>query len=288
MRRSATRSAICAKNQPGRPRRSARAAARPVPLPRCALSPPRREHSDSAMSRRESRTSAARHRLPGHVPARRRRSRRRAAAARCALAAVAGQRASSVSRTRLAGVRILRRHDTAADVAERRDDGVADRDAAADPLVLLVLARRRRSRRASGSGGRRPARQRPPPAAAARARRARSCDAAAAADAAIDGAALRPEQRQRLAGELGHRLLPRAATRRDGCGDAVERRLDRLAGLDDALDALAAGQLERQLRASPRPTPAESASAADSACRSRAGRRRRAARSGGRPRRRCA
>src|SRR2546429_610170 len=59
-------------------------------------------------------------------------------------------------------------------------------------------------------------------------------DPAAAIRAAVDGAALRPEQRQREAGEPGERVLPRADNSPRGVRLAVERRLDRVTQRDRA------------------------------------------------------
>src|SRR5581483_10860690 len=136
----------------------------------------------------------------------------------------------------LARVGIPGRDRAAADVALRLHDRLPHRDLAPDPLVLLVrtdavdLEQHAEAPPVDGPGlaglfahaleGR--ARDERGPAAEQR--------------AAVDRAALGPEQRQRLAGEGRQRLLPRP---RDGARRVrlvVEDRLDRLAGLDDTLD----------------------------------------------------
>ena len=97
-----------------------------------------------------------------------------------------------------------------ADVADGRDDCVADLHATADPLVLFV--------RLDAVD----LEQHPEAAAVHRARNAgllaeplergaRDDGHRASADPAIDSAGFRPEERERLAGVRGQRLLPRAA-----------------------------------------------------------------------------
>src|SRR5581483_4425101 len=125
------------------------------------------------------------------------------------------------------------RYDAPADVAERCDDGFADADVAADPLVLLVLtdAVDLEEHPELASVGRvRLACRDPEPL-----ERGAGDDRrpAAAVRATVDGALLRPQQHQRLAGELRDRLLPRPADAPGRMRDAVERRLDALAGLHD-------------------------------------------------------
>jgi hypothetical protein len=67
----------------------------------------------------------------------------------------------------------------------------------------------------------------------------------AAADAAIDSSALRPEERQRLSDEVGQSLLPRAGDGSRRVRPAVEGRLHGIARLDSPLDA-ACGEVERE------------------------------------------
>ena len=112
-------------------------------------------------------------------------------------------------------VRVARGHDAAADVAVQRDDHrIADRNAVSEPRVLLVrldpvdLEQHPEAApvdRLVGSG------LRAQPLERRHARPPRR--PAAAVVAAILCAALRPEQRQRLAGELGDRVLPRPEAR---------------------------------------------------------------------------
>ena len=105
----------------------------------------------------------------------------------------------------------------------RRDDCVADRDAAADPLVLLVrldAVDLEQHPEAAAVDRNRDLRLLREPFE----RRARDDRRRAAADAAIDRAGLRPEERQRLAGVLRQRLLPRPGHRAGRMRLPVQRR----------------------------------------------------------------
>src|SRR5579884_2381380 len=157
--------------------------------------------------------------------------------------AVRAERSQRVERGH-ARVRILRRHGAAAHLAEWTDDRLADADVAAEPLVLLVRAAAVDPDQHPEAAFVQLVFARPACELGERGAREQRHRAAAAVDAGAG--VVRPHEPQPAAGERAQRLAPRAGDEAPAYGTSVEIGVDRFAELDLALDDAPVRELEPQ------------------------------------------